>query len=249
MRRVICMFASVGLLLGLACHARAGDEALAIVEKAMKAHLGGQKEKKRLAYQGKNKGTLFIGGMELEFTQNMSIQSPDKFKEVMEMTVNNQRVLVTTVFNGKEGWVKANDMDIKVDDDMLKEFKEAAYAMGLGQMSAFKDKSIKLSLIGEVQVNGKPAVGVTVSKEGKRDIAMYFDKATGLTAKIERRARDFMSGQEVNEERIITEYQDVEGRKMPKKVVVNRDGNKLLEAEVVELRFVERLDDSEFARP
>ena len=33
-----------------------------------------------------------------------------------------------------------------------------------------------------------------------------------------------MTGQEVTEERIVQAYQDVGGRKMAKKVLVNRDG-------------------------
>jgi hypothetical protein len=104
-------------------------------------------------------------------------------------------------------------------------------------------------LLGEVKVNGKPALGIRVSKEGHKEISFYFDKATGLVAKVERRARDLQSGQEVTEERIITAYQEVGGRKIAKKVEVLRDGNALLEVEVIEARFVERFDDNHFTKP
>jgi len=39
------------------------------------------------------------------------------------------------------------------------------------------------SLLGEVQVNGKTAVGVKISKEGKKELDFYFDKQTNLLAK------------------------------------------------------------------
>ena len=39
------------------------------------------------------------------------------------------RGAVTTVFNGTEGWIKVNEMNIKVEKELLEEFKEMAYSM------------------------------------------------------------------------------------------------------------------------
>jgi hypothetical protein len=124
-----------------------------------------------------------------------------------------------------------------------------AHVMGVSEFGGLKDKKLKAALIGEAKVNDKPAIGVKISKEGQKDVDFYFDKKTGLVAKIERRARDVQSGQEVTEERFITEYQDSGGRKVAKKLVVHRDGKKFLEAEVTEVKLLEKLDDSEFAQP
>jgi hypothetical protein len=249
MRRMMGVVTVFGLLIGSAS-AQSADEAVQVIDKAIKAHFpkGDAAKETRNAYQGRNKGTLYVQGLELEFTQDIYI-CPPCFKEVMEMSVMNQNVKVTTVFNGKEGWIKANDKDIKVTKEILDEFKEAGYWMSLSGVSGLKDKSLKLSLVGETKVNGKPAIGVKVSKEGKRDIDLYFDKTTGLLAKTDRQARDFMSGQEVREERIIAEYQDIMGRKMAKRVTVNRDGQKLLEAEVLQVQILDRIADTEFAKP
>lgn len=239
---------ALGLLLGLLSSSRAGEEAMAILEKATKAHgLKGDGDKKN-GYTGKNKGKIHVAGLELEFNQQVWIEPPGKFKEQMEMSVMGQAVKVTTVFNGKQGWIKVNDMDIKVENELLDEFKETAHMMNLGQFTGLKDKALKFSVIGEAQVNGKPAVGVKISKEGKKDIDFYFDKETGLMAKTERRTVDFMTKQEVTEERIVTSYQDIAGRKLPKTVIVNRDGTKLLEAEVIEGQLVD-LGEAEFAQP
>ncbi len=240
--------AFVALAVVTAAGGQANDEAKAILDKAIKAHLPKGKADKKAGYQGKNKGTLHISGLKLEFTQQIWLHS-GKFKEVLDMTVMNKAVKVTTVYNGKDGWIKANDMNIDVSKEILAEFKEVGYMSGIGQLTGLRDKGLKLSLLGEVQVNGKPAVGIKVSKEGKKDIDLYFDKATGLMAKIERRAKDFMTGQEATEERIITEYQQVGDRKLAKKVTVNRDGKKLLDAEVVEIQLLDSIDDGEFAQP
>jgi hypothetical protein len=250
MRRISCMLVASCLYLGLVLVSRAGQdrEADAILDKALKAHLGNAKKDSSIGYKGKNKGTLYILGMEIEFTQEITLHIPKRFKEEMEMTIMGQNVKVKTVFDGKNGWIKANDKDIKVSDEILAEFKAVANIMGISQGIFVKDKSLKLSLLGEAQVNGKPALGVKASRNDK-EVNFYFDKKTGLTAKVERRTKDFMTGQEVTEERIITEYQKVSGRQTPKKVVINRDGKKFLEAEVVESQYLDRIDDSEFAKP
>jgi hypothetical protein len=251
-----CMLVASSCILGLALVSRAGGdrEADAIIAKAIKAHLGDNKSDAKRGYKGKSKGTLHILGMEFEFTQEITLEIPKRFKEVINMTIRGenavmgQNVIVKSVFDGKKAWIRVNDKDIDVDEDLLAEFKEAVNLMGISQGIFVRNKSLKLSLLGEVQVNGKPALGVKVSKKGK-DVNYYFDKATGLTAKVERRAKDFMNGKEVTEERIITEYQKVSGRQSPKKMLINRDGKKFLEAEVLETQFLDRIDDKEFAKP
>jgi len=253
MRRLRIAVVTVTWLIALTGLAQSSDEAAALLDKAYKAHAHKGKDEKLKGYRGKNKGTLFVQGLELEFTQEIALQIPEKFKEVMDLSVMGQAVKTTTVFNGKEGWIKVNaggnNIDIPVKDEILDEFKEVVYMMTLGQFSGLKDKGLKLSLLGEVQVNGKPAVGVKISKEGKKDLDFYFDKQTNLLAKTERRARDFQSGQELTEERIINSYHEVAGRMMPKRVTVNRDGKKLMDVEIVESRQLESIDDSEFAQP
>jgi hypothetical protein len=136
-----------------------------------------------------------------------------------------------------------------VPDEILNEFKEQAHAMQMLQGLSLKDKALKLSIIGEEKINNKPAIGVKVEKEGHKPIDIFFDKATGLVAKSQRRVRDMQSGQEANEERVITEYQDVGGRKLAKKVEVKRDGKPYVELEVLEAKLLDKIDDSEFAEP
>jgi hypothetical protein len=226
-----------------------GDETGAIIDKAIKAHGFKGKEDKNFAYTGKNKGTLHIMGLDLDFTQNVSLQLPAKFKEEMQLSIMGNNVMVTTVFNGKDAWIKANGMDIDITKELMEEMKETAHALQLSQGLFLKDKDLKLTPLGEVKVKGKPAVGVQVAKKGFRDISFYFDKDTGLIAKMDRQAFDPTSGQLINEERIITQYQDADGRKMAKKIEVVRDGKPFMEAEVLEAHILDKIDDSAFRKP
>jgi hypothetical protein len=240
----------LGLLVFLAGNSKAGDgEPAAIINKALKAHFPKGQDPKSLGMRAKTKGTLHIMGQDVDFTQEVAVQIPNKLKDVMALTLMNKTFTVTTVFNGKEGWIKAGDKDQKVTPEILAELKEAAYLLGLMQGLFLKEKGLKLSLLGEVQVRGKPALGLTVAKEGKKDVNLYFDKKTGLIAKVEMRKRDLMTGQEITEERIITEYREVAGRKVARKAEIVRDGRPFLEAEITDVQFLDTVPDSEFVQP
>lgn len=237
------------VLVGFATSATAADDdAQAIIERAIKA-FGPEKLATDQSGQVKSKGTLDIMGG-IAMTQEVTYLLPDKFREVMEMDIMGQKVTVTTVYNGKDAWINANGQQIKLDDKMVAEMKEAAHLFEMSRLLKLKMKdAYTLSTLGEAKVNDQPADGVKIATKGYRDVNMYFDKKTGLLAKVERTALDFMTQQEVNEERIILEYQEVEGRKVPKRVLVLRNGKKLLEAETIEFKSNPRVEASDFDKP
>ena len=246
MRRTGQVLAVLGLLFMLTLIGRAGEtDATAVISRAIKAHFPKGVDTKNKGVRTKAKGTLHVMGLDLPFTQEVAVQK-NKFREVMELDALGKKVVVTSVFNGDKAWIRAGDKDVEVTDDILNEFKDAAYIIGMMQGIFVKDQAVKFSLIGDAKVKGKDALGVTVSRKDKKDISVYFDKTTGLMAKVEMRKRDLMSGQEVLEERFILEYQDKNGNKSAKKVEVLRDGKALLEADVLEVQAVEKIDDSEF---
>jgi hypothetical protein len=250
MRRRFQCLAALSLFVVLALSSRGGEnDSAAIIDKAIKAHFPKGLDTKNQGVRTKGKGTMHVMGLDLDFTQEVSIQASKKFKEAIQLSVMGKNITVTTVFDGKEGWILADGKEVKVTDEILNELKEAAYSIGLMNGVFLKDKAVKFSVIGESKVKDKPAIGLTVSREGKKDINLFFDKGTGLIAKVEMRKRDIASGQELTEERFITEYQEVAGRKVAKKIEVLRDGKQFIEAEITEMQILEKLDDSEFVQP
>ncbi len=235
------------LLLGFTQLAAAEGEK-AIIEKAVKAHGGAAKLNKFKAAQTKAEGKLdLLGG--ITFTSDSTVQYPDKFKEVTQLEVMGKQVTVTTVYDGKKVYINANGTAVPVSDKVEEEVKEVMRIGGLMRMVFFTEKGYELASLGEIQVNDRPAVGVRVSKKGGRDINLYFDKKTGLVAKVERRGVDPMGGQEFTEERVIKEYQDKDGMKIAKKLLINRDGKKYMELDITEVKFLDKVDDSEFKQP
>jgi hypothetical protein len=235
----------VGIVLGFPTGARAVETPQAIVERAIQAHGGAEKLSKPWTIQTKRKGTLGT----FAFVQQASLGPAGQFKEALEVDVNGKKFTLIRVFNGEEGWVISNEKPLEVNDQLRTELREASFLTRVVRLAPLKDKMIELTALGEAQVNGRPAVGVKVSLKGHRDINLYFDKGSGLLAKIERRVVDVTAKQEFNEEQVITEYQETEGIKTVKKAIINRDGKKFVELEVTEVKFLDKIDESEFAKP
>ena len=248
MKRNTRMLAVLTCFLFPAMDLAADDDCKAIIEKAIKAHGGLEKLTKFTGARSKSKGTIDLAGG-ISFTSESAFQQPDKFKESLDLDVMGNKVSVITVYDGGKGWISANGNTMDMDENVLTACKEQAHFMQIMRMAMLKDKKVEFSPLGEAKVNDKPAVGVKISAKGHKDVNLYFDKETGLVAKVERQALDPMAGKEVPEERIISEYQDIDGLKVAKKLIVNRDGKKFMEVELLEHKPQEKLDASEFAKP
>jgi hypothetical protein len=251
MQRTALQLAFV-VALTFASNGGAADDAKAIIEKAVKAHGGDELLGKMKAGQTQNKGKMKLPGVgEVEFTQEVSYLLPDKLKESLNLEIANQKVTVTTIVNGDKVSINANGTEIEINDDIKKALKDALEMMKAARLvSLLKDKEYQLSVIGESKVEGKPAVGIHIEAKGKKDINLFFNKETGLLAKVEFRSVSPATQKEVTEERIILEYQqkDKNSPPMPKKIVVKHDGEQFMEAEVIEVKLLETIDESEFKK-
>jgi hypothetical protein len=248
MRLCALQLVAAGLFVGLASAQDGQNEARAIVEKAIKAHGGEAYLKKYAAATLKIKGHLeILGGFDL--TQEMRFQLPDKFRQDSEFEIMGQQIRSSVIYNAGKAHLEVNGQKVDMGDKLVESLKDGTRLMVAGKLVPLRDKGYELSVVGEADVNGKPAVGVRVVKEGQRDVILYFDKKTSLIAKMEHRTVDPMSEQELTEERIITEYHKVDGVPEPKKILINRDSKKFLEAEVVEMKLHEKLDDGDFKLP
>jgi hypothetical protein len=250
MRSFLLPFVAICLLPGLADRIRAADDDLrAVVDKAIKAHGGEARLTKFKAGTSKTKGTLYVQGNKLPFTQEASVQFPNQVKSVLEIEAGGQKITITTVFNGKKGWLNIGGNTTDMDDKLLDLVKNEMYVAEVMRLTGLKDKTYELSPLGEAKVDGKAAIGIRVASKGRPDVNIYFDKASGLMAKVEHRSMDPMSGKEFTEEKLLSDYHDADGLKSPKRVVINHDGDKFMDAEEVESKHVESLDESVFAKP
>jgi hypothetical protein len=236
------------LFAGLAAGGQSQEEARAILEKAIKAQGGAEYLSKYQAATIKIKGKLdLFGGIDI--SQELSFQMPNKFRDETSTEVNGMAFRNVAVSDGKTAALEVNGMKIPLSEKQAATFNELGAQVAAARLVPLRDKAFELTAVGEAQVNGKPAVGIRASKKGMADVTLYFDKTSYLVVKVEHRTLDFQSEQEMTQERIITEYTTVDGRPQPKKVLINRDGKKFLEAEILEVKDHEKLDDGLFKLP
>jgi hypothetical protein len=235
----------IELLLFASYPVSAQDEAKALLDKAIAAHGG---EKNLSAMQAgfiKAKGRLNLRDG-LQFTQQTYYQLPDRLKEIQEFV--GQKSVFTSVVNGDNAWITVNGQAQTLDKNIISELKEATYLLQVNRLIPLKEKNFQLSLLRQDSVNGHLADGIKVTSEGHKDVHLYFDKESHLLVKLQRQALDVNSGKEVKEERFFSDFRPINGIQEPQKVAISRNGQKFVEAEVIEAKILERLDPGIFEK-
>lgn len=243
MRRHLCLVSIVGLILSAGSVKADEAKVRQIVDKALKAAGGADKLAKFPCATFKEKGTYYGQGQGLPYEGVYAVQLPDRFS--MEI-----QGVFKLVVNGKQGWTKTGDATKEMTAEELDVSKGNLYHGWVASLVPLKDKEYKLSEFGADTINGRPAVGVNVNREGRHTVTLLFDKETGLLLKSSTTVRSPENGnKEVVEELFFSEYKEIEGIPTPTKMLINRDGKKFVESEVSEHKLLEKLDDSVFAKP
>jgi hypothetical protein len=250
MRATILSLLIPGLFLVSTSSIKAQDDLRALIDKAIKAQGGEERINKHKAGTTKSKGTVDVQGMSIDFTEEAAFHLPNKVRSTQQLDIAGMQVKIIVGFDGTKAWLNANGKDVDVMLDKIAELmKEQVYLSEVTRLTTLKDKKFELSSLGEAKVQDKPAVGIRVTSKDHKDVNLYFDKNTGLMVKIDHRTVDINTQQEVNEERIITEFQDKDGVKEPKKAIVNRDGKKYIDVEILEINYQDNIDDTQFSKP
>lgn len=251
MRRVWCLLCVSGLLLGAGL-LRSGEQAdlHKIVDQAIKAAGGREKLSKYKAATLKGKGIYYGLGTPLPYTGEWALDGKEKLRFTLEADAKGKAFKVVEVVNGKKSWMQIQGKTMPMKEDQLREEQEEMYAGWLTTLVPLKEKGFKLSAVGEVQVNGKPAVGVRVERQGRIGVSLFFDKQSHRLVKSEFPVKDVeKGGQEMMQEVFYKDYKAVQGIQQPTKILINRDGKRFVEAEMTEIHMAEHLDDSVFKEP
>jgi hypothetical protein len=226
-------------------------EAKALVQRAVKA-MGGEANLAKLKnYTAKGEGKFYIGDDAFPFTEEAYFQPPGQYRFDYKLDIKGAEIRQIFVFNGAKGWSKINDLKTNaMPKDTYAAFQEYFHAFNMMSNPALLlNKETMLSPVGEVKVNDRPALGVRVVAKGRVDVNLYFDKETGLPAKCELNAKDYLSGQEVPHEVVVSGYKEIDGAKAAMNLTWTKDSKKFMTRELSELRPTEKIDASIFAEP
>ncbi len=216
------------------------SDARTVINKAIQATGGLEVLKKYQAQTWKDTGTYYGMGEGLPYTGEYAIQWPDKFRmEIKDVFV--------IVLNGDQGWVSAMGKTTEMTKEQLAEQQKSHYCGWVTTLAPLGDTSFKLSL---ADSGDEGTVGVKVEREGQRDVTLYFDKKTHLLAKSAFIVHpDEQGGKEVLAEYYYKDYKDFGGMKISTTINILHDGKRFVDAKNSDIKPLEKLDDSVFAKP
>jgi hypothetical protein len=230
---------------GLAAGPAAADDraaALAVVERAVKAHGGAEVLGRAAAAVRTGKGVLLVGGSEVPFTTDEALNLPNSLRVRVEVG----RTEMVRVLNGNRGWQRSGGETAEIGRDRLGEIQEEAYVWWLVTLAPLLKAGFDLTPLPDVKVNDRPAAGVKVAARNRPAVALYFDKETGLLVKIARRARE--AGLPVEKEYFYSAYKEIAGVKLPTRETVTLNGRKFSDTTYGDYQL-RQPDEGAFARP
>jgi hypothetical protein len=225
------------------------DDLRALIDKGIKSAGGKDKLGKFKA------GTCKITGKALENNQNDTftftayLQGTDQIKVEGDVDHGGIQAKVAFIINGDQGWANFGGKVEDAPKEALRGIKDVIRAFRYAYLLApLKDKTATLSPLGEVELDGKPAVGLKAAVKDREDIHVFLDKATGLPRKAEFKMQK-RGERESTLEFTFSAYKETDGRKHFTKVAAKQDGKAIFEAELSEFRWLDSLDAGIFARP
>lgn len=249
MRRVTTASIIVWMMAGISSRVHA-DDALQIIRKAIQAGGGKEKLAKYRAATLSGKGTLDTQGMVLEYTANWSVSYPGKYRIELEGSVMGQPFSVTQVFDGKDGWVKINDMAaIKMTEAQRSAIRRQLQVDQASRLLPLLDtKNYTVAPVGKVKVDGKDAIGLNVTNKSGLDVNLYFDTKTCLLVKQEYPSQD-ENGKEVTQTVFLRDFKRFNGIAFPTKLEIQHDGKKFVTAQFSTVELHEKIDENLFTKP
>lgn len=186
-------------------------------------------------------------GKSVRFSSMTSVQLPDKWRHQLGSDVTGRAAVF--VVNGDRGWLIKRGRAEDLAGDDLTTCRERLHAEHcLPQLVSLKGSEYTLTLLGEAEVGGRPAVGMRVSRKSYGDVSLIFDKQRWLLLKMARQVKVAQAGL-FTAETLYDDYRAVNGIQVAHRRTVRRDGRPVTVYHLTEVKFHERLDARLFARP
>lgn len=163
--------------------------------------------------------TAQMSMMGMDVPMEMWMKNPNKIKTVTN--INGQEIVAS--FDGEKGW-SVNPMTGSTEPiEMTAEQIEQTQGNNIFQ-NRLKDylSKGKLTLLGEENVNGKPAFKLKAAEEGGINVTMYLDKSSYLLVKSSTNINQ--GGQAMTVDSYPTDYKDFSGLMVPMKTTSSASG-------------------------
>jgi hypothetical protein len=216
--------------------------ALPVIERAVKAHGGADALAKAQICIRSGNGTIWVGG-EQPFRTELIVNLPSQVR--LSADVSSSTLVL--VLNGDKGWQLTGGAVTDLSKQRLSELQEEGYVMWLATVAPLLKEGFDFRVLPEAKLGGRPTEGLRVLAKGRPEVALYFDKETGLLVRISRKATE--AGLPVDKDYLYSDHKDYEGVKLPSKEIVMLNGKKTTEVNFTTCKFLPRALESSFTRP
>jgi hypothetical protein len=251
--RILGLAAAAALCLVIEARVRADDaaEAKAVIEKAITAAGGADQLTKCPAIKRKGKGTVHVDNTDSEINYDSTLEGLHKVRLAIEAEVSGSAIKTVLVYNGDNGWINGGGESSELPKEGLSLFLKEDYRnIRLAELlTPLFGKEYKLTLLGEIKIDDRPAIGVKISQKEHPDFDLFFDKTTGLPVKGQTRVKEMPDAPEVAREYFFVAYKEVEGLQCLTKLKVQRDAKRFLEVEWSEIKPLAKTDPGTFDKP
>jgi hypothetical protein len=241
---------SVGFVLFAAGHTVSAEreDALEILNKAIKAHGGEEALAKaaQLNRRGAGTITLFMD-KEMPFTDDLTTGLPARFRLAVDILVDKQKMRIVLVLNGDTAWQDNGGRVEETSKERLAELQEEAYVQWASLLAPLKKADFNLTPLSPVKVAGRSAVGIKVEHKPYPALELYFDDETKLLAKVQRKSKQ--GGIEVRKESYFSEFKEVDGVRLPFHIVETLNDKKFSDLKVDTYKLLDKADDKLFGKP
>lgn len=247
MKRLAAALVVVTVLFARTGAARAQD-AKAVVDKAIAALGGEDKLSKAGTITWKTKSKMFFNGNEGEAKTEITAQGIDRYRAVLEAEFNGNAFRTVTVLDGNKGWRDFRDQVDALSGEQLTNTKRIAYIDIVPvTLVALKGPGFKLESAPDENAAGKPASVLKVTGPDNKTFKLYFDKETGLPARMVGDVVSFRG--EYTQDTTYSNYKDFGGIKKATKVEDKRDGETFRINEITEFKVLEKAPADAFTEP
>jgi hypothetical protein len=197
----------------------------------------------------RGKLTITENGQEKKYGEfDGAWQGTDKQRLSGNLDLAGQKLSFLFISNGPQGWYRIFDNVDDMPPEMLATVKEGSYALYLSRiLPSLKDRPFQLSIADEVDIGGRPAIGMMVRHPEHKDVKLFFDKESSLPVKSEIRLLN-LEGKEALFEIHFRDYEDFHGLNCFHRITVTTEG-KEYELRISELKPMPKLDKKLFMRP
>jgi hypothetical protein len=227
------------ILFGFTGAARPGEEPRALIERAVQAMGGAEVLNNKAAVSMKIKGEISLPGVpgddtRIPFTGEVQTQNSGRNRTILKADFLGQTIEMIQVSDNGKGWRSMNGEVSDLTKEELDNLRRDRHIERVSSLVVLlKDKDFTLAAADEIQVNGKPALGVKVSYKGQPDVTLYFDKESGLLAKYVYWGKNAGEVKEGLHEVVHLEYREVDfaadAERMLRAAKMGVDGPSLLE--------------------